>query len=234
MKILAIDLSSPSGSIALLDGGVLAGEYSPPETVVHSTWLPGGVRDFLLSVGCVLDDIDIFATTVGPGTFTGTRVAVSTIKGFAWALGRKVYGASALKAAAYNIETSGAVCTVLDARRGEVYAAIYRRGGSGANGALDTLMEERVLTPEALFGEIERIKPGPVVFTGGGLKAIEPDTFGAVENCTAAPEELWPVRASVVARMALEDPEGALSPELLTPVYLRKPGSVFKKSANGK
>lgn len=231
MKILAIDLSSPSGSIALLDGGTLAGEFRPPETVVHSTWLPGGVRDFLLSVGCVLDDIDIFATTVGPGSFTGTRVAVSTIKGFAWALGRKVYGASVLKAAAYNVDSAGAVCSVLDARRGEVYAALYRRE---AEDALDTLMEERVLTPEALFEEIGRIKPGPVVFTGSGLKVITPEALTARGDYSPAPEELWPVKASVVARMASKDPAGALSPELLTPVYLRKPGAVFKKTAKVK
>lgn len=228
MKILALDLSSPSGSIAFMSDGVLVAELSSTGPVTHSTWLPGAVRDFLAPLGRSrsIDEIDIFATTVGPGSFTGTRVAVSTVKGFAWPLGRKVYGASTLKAAAHNIDSPEAICPVLDARRGEVYASLYRRGPTGV---LETVMGERVLSPERLFEEIKLLNPGPVVFTGSGLKLCSAEALSAIDRARSAPEALWRVRAAVVARMAFDDIDGALAPELLCPVYLRKPGAVFKK-----
>lgn len=235
MKILALDLSSPSGSIALMEDGVIAGEYSSPAAVVHSTWLPGAVRDFLEPLGRSLNDIDIFATTVGPGSFTGTRVAISTVKGLAWGLGRRVYGASTLKAIAHNVPVAvgvnGAVCAVLDARKGEVYAALYRRAPGGG---LETLMEECVLTPAALVGELGLLKAAPVVFTGDGVKVCTVEALLAVEQATTAPEALWTVKASVVARMAHDYIEGAVAPEFLSPVYLRKPGAVFKKPGKAK
>jgi len=233
VKILALDLSSPSGSIALMEDGSISGEFSSPEAVVHSTWLPGAVRDFLGPLGLSPAEIDIFATTVGPGSFTGTRVAVSTVKGLAWALGRKVYGASTLKAIAHNAAgpDDRAVCALLDARKGEIYAALYRRG---AGGALDTLMQERVITPDGLLDELGRIRPGPVAFIGDGVKLCAVEALLAIERASVVPEAHWRVKASVVARMAHDDIDGALPPELLSPVYLRKPGAVFKKSGKVK
>lgn len=227
MRILALDLSSPSGSIAMMEDGVVAAEVSSPEAVVHSTWLPGAIRDFLGSLGRSPGEIDVFATTVGPGSFTGIRVAVSTVKGLAWPLGRSVYGASTLKAIAHNVPGVRPICVVLDARRGDIYAALYRRGGDGA---LETLMQERALTPSALFEELGRIEEGPVVFTGSGLDVLGAEAFTATERFEAALEAQWPVSAAVVARMAHDDIESVHGPELLSPVYLRKPGAVFKKS----
>jgi len=214
-----------------MEDGVIAGEFSAREAVVHSTWLPGAVRDFLEPLGRSLKDIDIFATTIGPGSFTGTRVAVSTVKGLAWGLGRRVYGASTLKAIAHNTADGGATCAVLDARKGEIYAALYRKGPAGA---LETLMQECVLTPAALFDELGLLKPGPVVFTGDGVKVFPLEALLAIEQAKTATEAQWTVKASVVARMAHDDIEGALSPELLSPVYLRKPGAVFKKPGKTK
>jgi len=231
VRILALDLSTSRGSIALMEDSAITGELTSPDSVVHSTWLPGAVRDFLLSLDLSLKDMDILATTVGPGSFTGTRVGISTIKGLAWPLGKRVFGASTLRAMAYNIEKPGLVCPVIDARRGEVYAAVYRKD---AGGALKTLMDETVLTQAALAQRLAGLDSGPVVCLGDGLKAEGAEPLLELENVQKADEADWPVRASVVARMAHEDPGGACSVELLTPVYLRKPGSVFKKSPKAK
>ncbi|MDP2690757.1 MAG: tRNA (adenosine(37)-N6)-threonylcarbamoyltransferase complex dimerization subunit type 1 TsaB [Deltaproteobacteria bacterium] len=228
-SVLAFDTSSPSGGIALVRGGRVVKERVDADAGAHSTWILGALKSFLEGTGHRLEDTSLFAVTIGPGSFTGIRIAVSTVKGMAWPLGRKVYGASTLRALARNIPSAGAaVCPLLDARKGEVYSALFR---INASGGLVVLMDEKALSPSALFEEIERLAPGPVVFLGEGLKNYSKDVLERVKEARLAPEEQWRARASTVALMAFEDKGNAVSPELLAPVYLRKPGSEFKNAS---
>lgn len=231
VSILALDASSASGSIALSIGEDLVSELNVENAGPHSAWLLPAVSAFLSDSGCTAGDIDIYAATVGPGSFTGIRIAVSTVKGLAWPLGKKVYGASTLKALAMNCGAPGAtICPLLDARKGEVYAALFSFSGEG----MKALMDESVLTPGELFANIERLAPGPVTFTGPGLAVYGDEVLKNVTGADAAPEQHWRVKASNVALLALRDTPNATAPGLLSPVYLRKPGTEFKKAAKYK
>ena len=218
MLVLAFDTSSSSGSVALVRDGDIVAELSSGLVGTHAEWLMPSIAGLLDSAGAVMDTVDLFAVDTGPGAFTGLRVGAATVKGLAWALGKKVAGVSTLESLALNLRYSAhAVCPVLDARKGEVYAAIYRFNGAWA----EPLLKDSVMAPEELYAAARDIS-APVVFLGPGLK-----TYGRaiVENAgpaVLAPEHTWHIKASNVAFLALKDPSAAVSPDLLTPAYLRR------------
>ena len=219
MLVLAFDTSSASGSVALVRDGSLVAELTVGSVGTHAEWLLSSIAGLLASAGAGMDTVDLFAVDTGPGAFTGLRVGAATVKGLAWALGKKVAGVSTLESLALNLRYSAdAVCPVLDARRGEVYAAIYRFNGASA----EPVLKDSVMPPEELYAAVKKLS-APVVFLGPGLK-----TYGRAiaENvgpaAIHAPEHLWHIRASNVAFLALKDPSAAVSPATLTPAYLRK------------
>lgn len=145
MKILAVDTSTASGSVALLDGDVLTAEWTLLSSRTHNRRLLEGVDRLLADAGWVLEDVDAFAVTTGPGSFTGIRIGLSTLKAMAWTLERPLVGVPSLEALAAPLAVASlSVCPVIDARKHEVYAALYRPDGQG------DLREERppsVLSP---------------------------------------------------------------------------------------
>ncbi|MBI5902712.1 MAG: tRNA (adenosine(37)-N6)-threonylcarbamoyltransferase complex dimerization subunit type 1 TsaB [Deltaproteobacteria bacterium] len=223
-KILAFDTSSASGSVALMDGERLLCEWNSGDAGKHSNWLMPAIDGVLKSVGVRLADIDLYAVDTGPGSFTGLRIGVSTVKGLAWATGRKVVGVSTLEALALNLRYSRmAVCPVLDARKGEVYAAVYRYAGNG----MEAVMKDSALSPAALFERLNGVK-GPVVFLGNGLTVYSEEIKKNVDGAVAAPAALWSMRASNIAMLALERALRAVSPAGLGPLYLRKSEAEIK------
>ena len=220
MKILAFDTSSTSGSIALLDDRRLIGECTAGDVGTHADWLMPAVDTLLKSSSVRINEIDLFAASVGPGSFTGLRVGISAVKGLAWALKKNVAGVSTLKSLALNLRySSQLVCPVLDARKGELYAALYSFMGDKP----ETLLEESALPPEKLFRFLQTEARGrKVVFLGGGLKVYSDAIKSAVKDAVLAPEPLWHVRASNIALLASEDYTRNVAPEMLSPVYLRK------------
>lgn len=220
MKIAAFDTSSPSGSIAILDDNRLVAELTVGSVGVHSEWLLRSYDFVLKESGLAPDGIDLFAVGVGPGSFTGLRIGLSTVKGLAWATGRRVVGISTLAALAMNLRTSNmAVCPLLDARKGEVYAAVYGFNAEAAS----VIIEEAALTPEELFKRIDEAKLATsVIFLGVGLGVYEEAVRTNLPGVKIAPDALWNVRASNVGLLALEAAGAAVEPHALTPVYLRK------------
>ena len=103
MKLLSVDTSSSSGSIALVDGGSLVSLWNSGDVGRHAEWLLPSIDAMLKSSGMTVRDIDRFAVATGPGSFTGLRIGVSVIKGLAWSLGKPVCGVSTLKALALNL-----------------------------------------------------------------------------------------------------------------------------------
>ncbi len=229
MKILAFDTSSTSGSVALLDDGRLVGEYTAGDVGTHADWLMRTVSALLRDSSCKIDEIDLFATGVGPGSFTGLRVGISTIKGLAWALKKDVAGVSTLKSLALNLRYSGdLVCPVLDARKGEVYTALY----SFAGDRQEVLLQESALAPERLFKLLGAKAPGrKVVFLGNGLKVYGEAVKNSVKGACFAPEPLWHTRASNIALAASEEGFGLMAPQKILPVYLRKSEAELKTDA---
>lgn len=224
MLVLAFDTSSPSGSVALVRDASLVAELTVGSVGTHADWLMRAVVELLGSAGTDIKEVDLFAVDNGPGSFTGLRIGAATVKGLAWALGKKVAGVSTLESLALNLRYSGgAVCPVLDARKGEVYAAIYAfKGGAG-----EPLMKDSVMAPEALYEAASGLS-SPVVFLGPGLKTYGKAIAENVGQAVFAPESLWHIRASNVALLALQNPYAAIPPALLTPTYLRRSEAEIK------
>lgn len=231
MKILAFDTSSTSGSIALLDDRRLVEECTAGDVGTHADWLMRAADTLLKSSSCRINEIDLFAAGIGPGSFTGLRVGISTVKGLAWAHKKNVAGVSTLKSLALNLRYSNSlVCPVLDARKGELYTALYSLVGDKP----ETLLEESALTPENLFKFLyTEAKGRQVVFIGNGLKVYADAIKGNVKEAVFTPEPLWHVRASNIALLASDDYTQNMAPERLCPVYLRKSEVELKTRGSG-
>jgi len=127
MRLLAVDTTTSSGSVALLEDRRLVGEIAGESGTTHSARLLGAVDHLLRSEGLAIADIGAFAVAAGPGSFTGIRIGLSTVKALAFASGKPVVPVSSLRALALKLALAGAplVCPVLDAKKGEVYAALF-------------------------------------------------------------------------------------------------------------
>src|SRR6185295_2630337 len=164
MRILAVDTSSERGSVCIMDNGQVLGEIRLACSVQHSERLLKSI-DFLFDyVEFGLAGIDLFVAARGPGSFTGLRLGLAAMEGFAAAHGKPGAGVSTLEALAWKSGVSDAVIApVIDARRGEVYAGLYRRDG-------ETLIEVEaavVMKPEDWFGSLP---DSQLVFCGDGAR----------------------------------------------------------------
>ncbi|OGQ57455.1 MAG: tRNA (adenosine(37)-N6)-threonylcarbamoyltransferase complex dimerization subunit type 1 TsaB [Deltaproteobacteria bacterium RIFCSPLOWO2_02_FULL_53_8] len=220
MKIAAFDTSSSSGSVAILDDDQLVAELTIAQPGVHAQWLLKAFDALLRDAGVCLQDIDLFAVGAGPGSFTGLRIGISAVKGLAWACGRPVAGVSVLEALAMNLRGSKmAVCPILDARKGDVYAALY---GLDAD-ISSVIIEEAAFKPDDLFQRIRDAgQDTSVVFIGSGLVTYKDAVKENLPGARFAQPAFWHVRALNVGLMALAAGDKAMPPSGLRPVYLRK------------
>jgi len=172
--VLALDTSSPSGSLAILRDEKVIGVVSSTTAEVYSSRMFRELEFLLGELALKMDQIELFAVAAGPGSFTGLRVGLTAVKGWAEVYGKPIAAVSALEALAVQARSSaGLVVPVLDARRGQVYFGIYRRmaGGVGSPLALDG--EEYVMTPAEFFeavrsratgAEFVIVTPAPELF----------------------------------------------------------------------
>jgi len=171
MKILAVDTSSTGCSVALTDGEHLLAEINLVSTQTHSRHLAGMIADACRLAGLAVGGMDAYAVVKGPGSFTGLRIGVSTVKGLAEAAGRPILGISALQTLAEQATASRAlVCPLIDARRGEVYFSTYRV----INGVLVERHPEDVLRPDQALHKID----APCTFVGNGAVLIASRVYG--------------------------------------------------------
>jgi len=130
MRVLALDTTTRSGGVALIEDHRLVAERIGDSSRTHAERLPGEILWVLDRYGLRSSDIDVFAVAVGPGSFTGLRVGIATIQGLAMVNGRRIAAVSALEAAAQaagqQLEAGALVGVWLDAARGEVFSALYR------------------------------------------------------------------------------------------------------------
>lgn len=197
LKILAADTSTASGSVALLEDDRVKAEWTLESTGTHNRRLLKTVDDLLALARREIGEIDAFAVTSGPGSFTGVRIGLTTFKTFAWSLGKPLLLIPTLDALAapFGFSTRR-VCPLVDARKKEVYAAFYRGDGRGVcRGESDYL----VTVPE-LLAERTREK---TLFVGDGWKIygkVLKELLG--DFAEGAPATFQSVRASVVAELA--------------------------------
>lgn len=218
MKILAIDTASASASAALCEDGFLLGETFVNVKQTHSETLMLAVTELLARCGADFTDIGLYGVTTGPGSFTGVRIGVSAVKGMAMACGAPCAGVSALETAAMNLPFfPGVVCAAMDARRGQVYTALF----SNAAGMPARLSPDEALTFAQLAA---RLAGKHTVFVGDGALLCY-NTLKEQFQCDLAPEALRYARASGAAALArrVYQSGGAVQPEALLPVYLRLP-----------
>ncbi len=215
MLILAFESSAKAASVALVKDGKLLSQSSQVSGLTHSRTLLPMAEDMLKNAELSVKNVDAFAVAHGPGSFTGIRIGVSAVKGLAWAADKPCVGVSTLEAMAWHgIAAGGYVCPVMDARRNQVYNAIFKI----ENGKPVRVTEDRAIALSELKDELLAL--GEKVFLVGDGTEITARYFDA-ENIpyTAAPENLLWQSAWAVAMAAQDKPFG--SADDLVPVYLR-------------
>jgi tRNA threonylcarbamoyladenosine biosynthesis protein TsaB len=219
MITLAVDSSAVAASAALTQDDKILGEFYCNTGLTHSQTLMPMIRCLLQSTKISLKDVDLFAVSAGPGSFTGIRIGVASIKGLAFPLDKPCVGVSSLESIAWNLaHLNGTVCAVMDARCGQVYNAVFRAAG----GTLERLSEDRAIGAEVLAQECGKY-PKPLFLVGDGAKlCYNKQGFQSI-GALLPPEPLLYQRAYGVAKAsALAYARGeAVSPGALRPVYLR-------------
>lgn len=221
MRLLAVETSTLTGAVALLETGGVVAESRVSVAVTHGERLMAAIDGVLRSARWELADVDAFAVAHGPGSFTGLRIGLSTVKGLAFATGKPVVGVGTLDALAWRLPYCAyPVCPVLDARKNEVYAALYRT----RDGRLDLLEAPRAVAPAALAEELRTATDGPVVFVGDAVGTFAPvfrDILGP-RACLAPADLRGPSAVTVgeLAGWALDRGEAADLASLV-PLYLR-------------
>jgi tRNA threonylcarbamoyladenosine biosynthesis protein TsaB len=198
MKILAVDTSSRSCSVGIVDGYSPVAEMTLSIGQTHSKHLMPAIDRILCSCGLSLSDIDGLALVKGPGSFTGLRIGVSAMKGFAVAADKPLVGISSLKALAMQgLDSLGLICPLIDARKGELYACRYRSDG----GKLRPETDEGLLSPEEAMRDIHE----PCLFIGAGAslyKDVIVAKIGRYAHFASLCQNT--IHASTVALLALE------------------------------
>ena len=215
MLILAFESSAKPASAALVKDGQLLSQYTQCSALTHSRTLLPMAEDMLKNAELRLSDIDLIAVAHGPGSFTGIRIGVSTVKGLAWVAEKPCVGVSTLEAMAWHgLAVGGYICPVMDARRSQVYNALFKI----ENGRPVRMTEDRPIALEELAKEVTALG-APVFLVGDGAAlCFEYFTAHGVP-CVMAPDNLRWQDAWGVA-MAAADKTPGNADELL-PVYLR-------------
>lgn len=222
MRILAVDTSSSVVAVAVMDEKMLLGEYILNHKKNHSQSLVPMIDELLKSLELQPENIDIFAASSGPGSFTGLRIGITTIKAMAFAVMKPVVSIPTLDALAYNIPlTDALVCPIMDARNNQVFTALYKIED-----------KEQLKITEYMGVEINELvqiikgKNMNVVFNGDGVLLHEQYLKMELgERCRIAPKCHLLHKASSVAQLALlEASAGRIESCMdMVPFYLRKP-----------
>ena len=219
MLILAFETSAKAASVALMDGTKLLGESYQNTGLTHSQTLMVMAEDVLKQCGKSALDVEAVAVAEGPGSFTGVRIGVAAAKGYAWGKEIPCYGVSTLEAMAESLGIyEGYICPAMDARRSQVYNALFRV----EKGVISRVAEDRAIALADLKEELLTLE-GPIFLVGDGSTLTYNTLKDSVENLILPPEHRMHQRAVgvglVAARMAAEGlaPSGGE----LTPNYLR-------------
>ena len=219
MLILAFETSAKAASVALLEGEKLLAESYQNTGMTHSQTLMVMAEDMLKQCDKTANDVDAVAVAEGPGSFTGVRIGVAAAKGFAWGRQIPCYGVSTLEAMAESLGIyEGFICPVMDARRSQVYNALF----AADCGKLTRIREDRAISLQDL-GEDVKILNKPVFLVGDGSILCYNMLKEAVPVLVCPPEHRMHQRAAgvglVASRMlaAGETCDGAS----LAPNYLR-------------
>lgn len=218
MLFLGLDTSTSCGSVAAVEGDKLLAEWSLNVPKTHAGRLLPGIEHLLRQTGVTLQRLDGFAVATGPGSFTGLRIALTTAKTLSLVTGKPLVGISTLDVLVENVPyAAGLVCPALDARKGEIFAAIYRKGSRGDT---NRLTDVQSVPPEALMEMLQ----GPTLLLGDAVPLYgDRIRAGSSYEITLAPPEYHFPRASILCRLAMKKfvQEGPTHPRDLKAFYAR-------------
>lgn len=219
MKILAFETSAKAASVALMNNGKLLGESYQNTGLTHSQTLMVMAEDLLKTCGLTAKDVEAVAVAAGPGSFTGVRIGVAAAKGFAWGAELPCYGVSTLEAMARNLGVyQGYVVPAMDARRSQVYTAIFH----AQKGALTRVEADMAISLAELSEKIKNFEEN-VFLVGDGANLCYNALLEEVPGLILPPEHRMHQRAAGVALAAqvmMDAGEPGSAAELI-PNYLR-------------
>ena len=231
MNILMIDTSGPACGVAVMKDGKIAYEAQLVSGRTHSQRVMPMVDTALSMCEMGMDEIDLFGAVLGPGSFTGVRIGVSTVKALAHAAGKPCIGVDALHALAANVTGfDGVICPILDARAQQVYGAMFRAGG----------MPERMMEDEAMklvdFLELVDQTGERALFLGDGVAVCEAKIREKLgERAQFAQPQHVNLRAgsacALAEKLAQADATAVTDYIHLLPVYLRAPQAERERAA---
>lgn len=220
MIILSVDSSSSTATCALVKEDKILGEINLNDKKEHSVILMDLIDSLLTRCNLTLDDVDGFAISEGPGSFTGLRIGMATIKGLAFGSNKPCLAISTLDTLAYNVVNfNGIICPIMDALRGNVYTNLYKNN----NGKLEAISEANCLSIEELVS-ILKGKNEPVIFLGDGLIKHKDYLLENLSNLSFAPLNSNYPKASSLGELAIQLFNSGVTQDLnkIAPVYLRK------------
>lgn len=227
MNILAMDTSGPCASVALMQRGVITHEETARHGLTHSQTLLPMVEHAFECAGIRASDVELFACAVGPGSFTGVRIGVTTSKALAHSVGAKVIGVDALEALAYGASGfGGTIAPMFDARRGQVYAAAFR---GGADGFARLGADMAAPVEEA----VNALPTERTLFLGDGADACRSRILAVRPDACFAPAHLNFPRAAAICALAQARADEAVGYMELLPLYLRAPQAERERLAKG-
>ncbi len=222
MIIMAFDSTAKSASVSVLDGKRVLAVYNIDNGLTQSELLLPMAEDILKSLKLNFSDVGLFACSVGPGSFTGVRIGVSLVKGLAFGRSVPCAAVSTLEALAENLSgLKGLIVPVMDARRGQVYGAIYESSESGLN----CLVPDGAFAISELADMLRDFSGMPVYLVGDGYEVAKRGLSDLGISTETTPELLVLENAASVGKVALKKYErGECTTDLeIAPTYLRMP-----------
>lgn len=200
MKLLALETSATAASVVVCQGEELIAQSFQRTGLTHSAALMPMAEALLKNAGLHLKDMEAIAVAAGPGSFTGLRIGMAAAKGLAWSMGLPCVGVSTLEAMAWQLSgMEGVICAVMDARRQQVYRALFEL----REGRPTRLTEDGAVSLEQLGEELAQVKKKKV-FVGDGARLCYNSFNGCDGQAHLAPPHLLYQSAWGVARCALE------------------------------
>ena len=231
MKIIALESSAVTASVAVCEDEVLLAQSFQNSGLTHSATLMPMAVDLLKNAGLTLEEMDVVAVAAGPGSFTGVRIGVAAAKGLAWPGDKPCAPCSTLESMAWQVaHMEGEICAVMDARRNQVYNAVFAAEG----GQLTRLTPDRAIALSQLAEELQN-DPRPKLVVGDGAALCSGFLSEAGIPCRMAPAQLVMQNAVGVALAAEEMAARGetVSARDLVPVYLRLSQAERERLAKG-
>lgn len=221
MKVISVDSSTASATCAVVEDNKLLGEIVYNDKKQHSIVLMSQIDTLLKNLNLTINDIDGFVISKGPGSFTGLRIGMATIKGLAQPSNKPIASISSLDALAFNMAYSeGIICPIMDALRDNVYTALYSFQGN----KLIKLTDYMAIHIDELVELLKSKGQKSVTFIGDAVPKFKEILYNNFENTYFAPAHLNVARASSLGELGIEKLLNGDHEDIFTmaPIYLRK------------